>query len=1114
MKKTKRGFSLVELVVAVAIVVMLTVAAYLGIRQVQDMMKNNRITNDLIAIESSLNQYYKDHGEKYPHPDFYQPLDMNILCFTAEAAFSECDSAAFYQGRIDDKLLTKRYLAEIPKDPWTGANYAYGVSADGKYFMIAGVRKGDGEAYSASVIGNLFKGYRLPSLIRAYDSQNFVTDKGRFLPYSPDPTKLSARLLNMTGVVGITDKDGLVKNPADTLYPGDTLTTGSGGSADIFFSDGSVTHLSENSMLTISSTSSSEKGDDGNVVTKIRLKLLNGKIWNKVARLAEKSEFNVETTSAIAGVRGTEFGACVNDPDLCPSGETVILKSGRVEVSKTNASGAPIGTLVVLETISGAVMIDAGKMSLSPADVQPVAASSPEQSFIDANRTPPLHSGIYPYILVFDIPKTGTANSDVFIASVGMNGFTSEDYDVTGFEVFPKRLFSESGERLINDGVLDEAGRPLASDVLTLGPGNHVDSVGELTAGTFTYDDEERVYKIAFPMPSLDEKGFYSQEGLVVRAYRDYDSGTGNRAYSNFSWPPINFVVSDSILSEEAIFADFRGSSPYKPIAPDSCKILITTPVENSTDVAITPEFRWRTMGECAEVVHYELKLAQNGTASAPQTVSGNFFAWPEELGANTAYTVSVTAVGTDGNALASGKSLFTIGSGAAPAGELTSIALHPVTPSPWISDGSRYAVDATGTYSDGSTEGVTTACDWSTDNPFVSVDGYWFIPNENLDESVTITCAIGGISQSVLVNIDKPAPALSSITVAINGAASASVLSDGSTYPVSATGTYSDNSAADVTSQCGWSVNLLSGSGSPGTVTVNTATNTAVFLPVFISTGQYQLVCKIVAPSGVTTQNAGGGLVTVTAPLPSSITVTPSSNSIVSDGTTSYTVHAAGKYSATVTADVTSQCAWSVTSSGVTGAFSGAGTGTVRFMPTANTSGSLKLVCKMSAGGTSVTGPSPSVTVTAPAPTLASVCNTANGGYWDGSACWIMGAAGQACSDPDGSGSKTGACEDFGLANDVTASCNPATTWNDCGTDGSCGASVPTGDDGEICLGLNAGAAMTTSYVSSQFAPYWIDDGAAQNCRLRNSSALVSCTKEPSVVSGMTFRRLCSCVE
>ncbi len=48
------------------------------------------------------------------------------------------------------------------------------------------------------------------------------------------------------------------------------------------------------------------------------------KIWNKVARLASKSEFNVHASGAIAGVRGTEFGLTSTGQLMVASGSVWI----------------------------------------------------------------------------------------------------------------------------------------------------------------------------------------------------------------------------------------------------------------------------------------------------------------------------------------------------------------------------------------------------------------------------------------------------------------------------------------------------------------------------------------------------------------------------------------------------------------------------------------------------------------------------------------------------------------------------------------------------------------------------------------------------------------------
>ena len=175
-------------------------------------------------------------------------------------------------------------------------------------------------------MGNVAKGFHLPSLIRAYNGPNFVVEDGTNLPYSPDYLVISATLQNITNPTKLEVKDAHDQAVASissgmAVYTGYTVkTTDLTSTVDLYFSDGSVTHLDGSTELKIQSGSEVAENGKDNIITKIRLKLFSGKIWNKVARLAARSEFNVETTSAIAGVRGTEFGADANDEFLVYSG--------------------------------------------------------------------------------------------------------------------------------------------------------------------------------------------------------------------------------------------------------------------------------------------------------------------------------------------------------------------------------------------------------------------------------------------------------------------------------------------------------------------------------------------------------------------------------------------------------------------------------------------------------------------------------------------------------------------------------------------------------------------------------------------------------------------------
>jgi prepilin-type N-terminal cleavage/methylation domain-containing protein len=698
-----KGFSLIELIAVIAIIAVLSLAAYIGIQRTQDIMKNNRVTNDLIAIESALNQYFHDNNEEFPKPS--DGGDMNLLCFDASAAYvHDCEeNGAFMQGVIDNELLSKRYLPEVPIDPWSGARYAYGVTLDGKYFMVAGLYH-DGDSFIAYSISNVYKGFHLPSLIRAYDGPDFVTHKGDRLPYSSERYMITGQLVNISGGVSVEDEEGDDK-PDITLplVPGDTVITDPTGTADIFFSDGSVTRVLEDTKLEILDTSSAEEGKDDNIITKIRLKLFQGKIWNKVVRLAEKSEFNIETTQAIAGVRGTEFGIMDDTKLIVYSGEVRVRKKTPAEM----ADDEPVDFSKDDGDLLSAVVTDEGSVKgfsmFSPGPGYSITPT--EQIFIDDGQRMPLHSGLFPYVLAFDIPQMPDVNA-FFVVNVGVNGLTSKDYSATGFEVFPKDLFSSVGERMVNDGVLKEDGTPvegLVHDVAT-----SVSMPSDLSANTFTYDANEDVYKIALSMP-IEVDGRYHPETMAIRMYRVV---SGKRIYSGFSWPLMGFNVAAVDLSTDGIFVDFTEGDLYEDLKDSGvCTIILTSPSKLS-DVYPDSEFRWRPSSACEAVANYEVKVFyEDGSDAFTSLSSANFFSPTIPFAPNTDYTLTITAIDGSGTVLAKKTFQFTTGEEAT----LDHIAVEGDDGIDVSDTGETYTYKAYA-YFDGSMSDITSDCAWSID--------------------------------------------------------------------------------------------------------------------------------------------------------------------------------------------------------------------------------------------------------------------------------------------------------------------------------------------------------------------------------------------------------------
>jgi prepilin-type N-terminal cleavage/methylation domain-containing protein len=596
---SKKGFSLVELIVIVVIIGILSGAAYIGIQKVKSKNMNDKVLDDLIAISNSMEQYKRDHFGSYPIPT--AGGNMNLNCFYADATFAnDCTStggASFMQGMIDNDLLTKRYLSEVPTDPRTGSRYVYGVTVDGKYFQVAGLYENTTGSWTAKVVGNVAKGFHLPSLIRAYNGPNFVVEDGGNLPYSPDHLVISATLQNVTDSTpaGITVKDAedntVTVTPNLTVYSGYTITTVA-STADLYFSDGSVTHLDAGASLQIDSSSAVEENDKDNIITKIRLKLFSGKIWNKVARLAQKSEFNIETTSAIAGVRGTEFGVDYDSNQvLLYAGEVCQLQRPLdaatgpydVNVIKDCSGTGVIGSMVV-DPLTAAEPILKNINDASPA----LGITNPKLEELMVSQTKHyLNDNLSPHIL-------------------GVNGLAVTIKNIN------KYYF---GDTTTEEIVMDKIGYSVDGD-------------------TFTS---------VTPMPN-DEGNYVvnlgsSAENVVFR-FED----TTNNLHSGNSTPPIN--VSDGTLITEAdLYGGVGGvvtEGEGGGVIGGECTVTLTEPAVSNK----TASLYWTPSAACYPAL-IEFKLNVNSVPIIEELITDNYY--QHNFADYGLYTFVVTAMGASG---------------------------------------------------------------------------------------------------------------------------------------------------------------------------------------------------------------------------------------------------------------------------------------------------------------------------------------------------------------------------------------------------------------------------------------------------------------------------------
>jgi trimeric autotransporter adhesin len=220
-------------------------------------------------------------------------------------------------------------------------------------------------------------------------------------------------------------------------------------------------------------------------------------------------------------------------------------------------------------------------------------------------------------------------------------------------------------------------------------------------------------------------------------------------------------------------------------------------------------------------------------------------------------------------------------------AATLESIAVTP--PNPSTAKGSTVQFTATGTYSDSTTQDLTSQVTWASDTATVAS-----ISNAGLATAVdvgstSISATLSGVTGSTLLTVT--AATLQSIAVTPPNP----LVAKGNTVQFTATGTYSDNSTQDISSQVTWASSMT---------TVATISNDAGSNGLASTVGVG--TSDISATLGGTT---GSTVLTVTAATLQAIAVTPPNPSTAKGSTLQFT--ATGTFSDNSTQDLTNQVTW-----------------------------------------------------------------------------------------------------------------------------------------------------------------------------------------------------------
>lgn len=115
----KKGFTILEMVVALSIVILILSAFLFRFRGFSDQRRIDMVRGDLRALQTAIHAYYLNHNNAYPNGSDWQNNDL-----------------------VNDN---PRVLRQVLYDPFAGtggtdaAEYRYHISSNGVYYVVSSV---------------------------------------------------------------------------------------------------------------------------------------------------------------------------------------------------------------------------------------------------------------------------------------------------------------------------------------------------------------------------------------------------------------------------------------------------------------------------------------------------------------------------------------------------------------------------------------------------------------------------------------------------------------------------------------------------------------------------------------------------------------------------------------------------------------------------------------------------------------------------------------------------------------------------------------------------------------------------------------------------------------
>ena len=286
---------------------------------------------------------------------------------------------------------------------------------------------------------------------------------------------------------------------------------------------------------------------------------------------------------------------------------------------------------------------------------------------------------------------------------------------------------------------------------------------------------------------------------VQLTATGTFSDGTTQNLTASVTWlSSAQTIVSNAAGSQGLVTGNGEGSATITAtLAGVSGMTTATVTAATLTSIIVTPPNPSIAKGTSVQLTAtgvFSDGTTQNFTSTASWSPSSNSFAPVNPTGLATGTAVGTETV-TATQAGVSGSTTVTV-----TAATLTSIVVTP--PNPSIAKGTAVQLTATGTFSDGSTQDLTTTGSWASSSGAIATVNSLGLATGTGAGSATITVTQAGVSGSTTITVTSAV--LASIVITPTNPI-ISAHGTNTTVPLTATGIFSDGSMQDLKNTVSW---------------------------------------------------------------------------------------------------------------------------------------------------------------------------------------------------------------------------------------------------------------------------------------------------------------------